>query len=149
MNKAIFGSALLCTVFLIIGTYAFPTDLIMWFASTSVVFTIFRVVMAGMLLAVLATNPPRHIYMRIAMGSMSLALTCLGLGMFFTDSLHILDVVLFMVLAAAFGLEALEFNEVELEEKVVALREQYVDEHAVPATKQFKAIASQVLASSS
>lgn len=146
MNKAIFGSALLCTVFLIVGTYAFPSDIIMWFASTSLIYTIFRVIMVGMLVAVLVTNPPRHLYMRVAMGAMAFTLGCLGIGLLFADTLHLLDVILYIVLAAAFGIEALEFNEEELEEKVTAFREQYVDAHSVPTTTQFKAITRQVLA---
>jgi hypothetical protein len=140
MNKAIFGGALACVLFLLVGTFMFPTNSIMWLAGTALPYTIFRIIAAIGLAAVLITNPPRKMHMRVAMGVVAAILTAVGVGIGASDSVHVLDMVLFILLGIAFAIEALEFNEEELEASVLELREEYARQ-AAPTAKllQFQA----------
>ena len=114
MDKAIFGGSLASVVFLLIGTYFFPGSPTMWLAGTSLTYTIFRLVMTGMLLIVLLTNPPRKMYVRVAMGAMAVALSGWGVGLMLQDSYKLLDIILFVELGIAFALDALETTEAEV-----------------------------------
>lgn len=125
MNKAIFSCSLVCVLFLIVGTYAFPNNPIMWLAGTTLPYVIFRVIIAIALIAVLVTNPPRKLYMRWLMGLIAIALASTGVAIGASDSVQILDMVLFLELGVAFGIEALEFNEDELQSAVLSFREKY------------------------
>jgi hypothetical protein len=108
MDKAIFGGSLACVLFLIAGTFLFPTSPIMWLAGTSVAYTIFRVIMAGMLLIVLFTTPPRKLFVLLAMGVMAMVLAGWGIELMLQGSYKLLDMIMFVELGIAFGLAALE-----------------------------------------
>lgn len=130
MKQTVFFGSLLSVIFLLLGTYVFPTDIIMWFASTSWIFTVLRLLMAVVLILVLCTTPPRELYMRLAMGAAALISLGAGVGIAMSDSLHVLDIILFIQLGIVLGLEALEFNEDELAEKTRTLQKQYAVGHA-------------------
>lgn len=130
MNKAIFAGALACVLFLLAGTYFFPDNAILWLAGTTTPYTIFRIIIATALVAVLCTNPPRKLYMRIFMGMVGLAMVGVGIGIAASDSVQLLDMTLFILIGIAFGIEALEFNEEELNERVVQLRQTYAQRKA-------------------
>lgn len=125
MNRLIFGSSLTCVVFLLVGSYLFPDNTIMWFAGTSLGYTLFRLVMVIALVAVLITNPPRTMYMRLAMGALSLSLLFSGVVLLYSDVVHVLDMLLFVLLGVTFAIEALEFNEDELTDRATAIHEQH------------------------
>lgn len=133
MNKAIFGGALACVLFLLAGSYFFPDNSILWLAGTSTPYIVFRAVVAVMLFAVLVTNPPRKLYMRLLMGVIALTLVGAGVTIAVSDSVQLLDMTLFILLGIAFGIEALEFNEDELNERVLKLRETYAQQAALSA----------------
>jgi hypothetical protein len=147
MNKAIFSCSLVCVLFLLVGTYAFPSNPIMWLAGTSMTYVIFRVITAVALVAVLLTNPPRQWYMRMFMGLVAVALATAGITIGVSDSVQILDMVLFLELAVAFGIEALEFNEEELQADILSLREKYVQEIA-PSSQLVRLQAERTVAAS-
>jgi amino acid transporter len=128
MNRLVFSGSLACVIFLLVATYAFPTNSILWLAGTTTGYTIFRFAMAGMLLAVLFTAPPRRMYMRVLMGSLGLILVGCGVWLSLGDSMHLLDIVLFLELGIAFGIEALEFTEDELQSKIGVLQQQYAQQ---------------------
>lgn len=111
MDKAIFGGSLASVVFLLTGTYVFPHSPIMWLAGTSLTYTIFRLIMTGMLLVVLLSNPPRKMFVRIAMGIIAVVLTGWGVDLMWQGSYKLLDMILFVELGIAFGLAALEVTE--------------------------------------
>jgi hypothetical protein len=134
MNKAIFSCSLACVLFLLVGTYAFPTNPVMWLAGTTLTYTIFRIITAVALVAVLFTNPPRKWYMRTFMGIVAVALASAGIAIGAADSVQVLDMVLFLELAVAFGIEALEFNEDELQSDILSLREKYARNAASAST---------------
>ncbi len=134
MKRLFFAGALVSVLFLLIGTYLFPADVVMWFASTAPSFTLVRTSMALILLVVLFTTPPRSLRVRLLMGFASVAFTGAGLAVSLSDSLHILDIILFFQLGIALGIEALELNEDELSDEVLALREQYARQQAAEAT---------------
>lgn len=113
MDRAIFGGSLASVVFLLAGTYLFPSSPVMWLAGTTIAYTIFRLIMAEMLLLVLFTKPPRKWYIRAAMGVMSVALVLWGVALMVQGSYKLLDMVLFIELGLAFGLAALEVTETE------------------------------------
>lgn len=122
MNRTIFAGSLASIIILLIGTFAFPASMLMWLASISLPYTIFRVIMVGALVGVLLTNPPRRRDVRAGMGALSLILISCGLALALGNSVHLLDILLFMELGFAFGLEALEFNEEELDERIMRLQ---------------------------
>lgn len=123
MNKTIFGGSLASVIFLIIGSFIFPSSPIMWLTNASVAYTIVRFLMAALLITVLVTNPPRRLSVRLSMGGMALALIGWGIVLSVTNSMHLLDIVLFLEVGFAFGLEALELNEEEIDERTERLRE--------------------------
>lgn len=125
MNRAIFGGSLVCVLFLLVGTFAFPSSMVMDLASTSVLITIFRIVMAVVLVGVLVTSPPRKLLGRLVMGGMAVALLALGFALSLGNSMHMLDVILFWELGCALGLEALEFNDDELAARTKQLHKSY------------------------
>ena len=122
MNKLLFGGALACTIFLIAGTYFFPDDITMSLASTSGWYTAARVGIAVLLVAVIVSAPPRSLALRLAMAGVAAGLGAWGILLTVGETMHLLDVVLFLTLASAFGLESLELNEEELYERVWQLQ---------------------------
>ena len=124
MNKLIFGGSLAGALFLIAGTFIFPTSSIMWLASTSLAYTVFRFMLAGLLLAVLFTSPPRKLILRALMGGMGVLLVALGTGLIIGDSTHILDIILFLEAGIAFGIEALELDESEYQDRIQRMYEE-------------------------
>jgi hypothetical protein len=147
MNKAIFGGALVCVLFLLAGTYFFPSSTIMWLAGTSTTYVVFRILAAIALVAVLVTNPPRKLAMRLFMGAVAIALASVGVSIALADSVRLLDMTLFILLGIAFAIEALEFNEDELQTDVINLREVYVRQTA-PSAVQIRYQAEQAVAQS-
>jgi hypothetical protein len=131
MNRLIFGGSLASALFLIIGTYVFPSSDMMWLASTSLAYTVVRCAMVAVLLVVLFTDPPRKIAVRLLMGAAAATLVGWGSALIASDSMHVLDVVLFLEVGFAFGLEALELNEEEVEERIDYLQHP----EAAPAVK--------------
>lgn len=123
MDKTIFGGSLACVLFLIAGTFLFPTSPIMWLAGTSVAYTIFRVIMAGMLLTVLFTTPPRKLFVRLTMGILSMVLVGWGLELMFQGSYKLLDMILFVELGIAFGLAALEVTDEHLSDALASTKQ--------------------------
>lgn len=122
MNRFIFGGALASVVFLIVGTYVFPTSMIMWFASLSIPYTVFRFLMVGLLLAVLFTEPPRRAAVRALMGGLAVLLVAWGVALSVGDSMHMLDIIIFFQLAFVFGIEALELSEEEVDAQIVRIQ---------------------------
>jgi len=128
MNRTIFGGSLASVIFLIAGTYLFSNSPIMWLASTSLGYTIFRCLVAVALVVVLVTNPPRRLIVRALMGTLAAVMAGWGIALILGDSMHLLDIILFLELGFAFGLEALELNEEEIDERIEQLHhpEEYV-----------------------
>ena len=118
MDKAIYGGSFASVVFLLAGTYLFSGSPIMWLAGTSLAYTIFRIIMAVMLLTVLVTTPPRKLYVRIAMGILAVVLVGWGIGLLMQGSYKILDMILFVELGLAFGLGALEITDEDVTKMV-------------------------------
>jgi hypothetical protein len=79
MKRLLFTGSLLCIIFLLIGTFAFPDSMIMELASMSLATTIFRGIMAAVIITVLFTLPPRRMFVRLAMGSAAVSLLVSGL----------------------------------------------------------------------
>jgi len=129
MNRFIFGSSLLCLLFLLVGTFFFPSSIVMWTAHLELPYTIFRICMVVLLVAVLATTPPRQLYMRILMALAGITLLSIGTITAFTDGMYLLDIAMSFMLGTAFLIEALEYNEDELNERALSLQEQYRKMH--------------------
>jgi hypothetical protein len=128
MGKLIFSGSLFSVIFLMVGTYLFPNQPVMWLAGTSLFYTVLRAMMAVTLLAVLFTEPPRKLYIRLIMGLLGAALVGIGLAMSMSETMHILDVLLFLEVGVAFGIEALEFTDEELAENEERWHERYLDQ---------------------
>lgn len=137
MKKGVFIGSLLSTIFLVIGTYAFPTDPLMWLAGISVGYTILRAILVLALLAVLFTEPPRRLYMRIIMGSAALMLIGTAVVLSSGNSMHILDIILFMEVGIALAIEALELNAEELQAQANKLQAQYTAMHVRDSAEYF------------
>jgi hypothetical protein len=125
MKRLLFTGSLLCIIFLLIGTFAFPDSMIMELASMSLATTIFRGIMAAVIITVLFTLPPRRMFVRLAMGSAAVSLLVSGLILCFSNSMHLLDVLLFLELGCSLGIEALELNDDEIVRDTERLQELY------------------------
>lgn len=136
MNRFIFGCSLVCVTFLLATPYLFPENSILWLASTSVDYAIFRASMILVLLTIMFSSPPRHFYTRVALGTLAVGLVGYGLSLSLSDSMHLLDITLFFALGFSFGIEALELNEAELEQKVIDIRQEYTERLAASAQRQ-------------
>ena len=127
MNRFIFGSSLACLLFLLTGTFFFPSNTIMWTVHLALPYTIFRICMVVLLIAVLLTTPPRKLYMRVLMASVGVFLIGTGIATSMGDGMYLLDIVMAYMLGIAFLIEALEYNEDELHERVLLLQKRYKD----------------------
>jgi hypothetical protein len=127
MSKFLYFCSLLATLFLLAGSYLFPNDVIMWFASTVETENIVRGLVACLLVLLMFTLPPRRWYFRVALGLVAVGLGAwTGYG-FQAGSLEVLDLLLYAQLSVVFCLAALELNYEQDMQPVVS-------RHYVPAS---------------
>jgi len=114
MKQLLFIGSLICVAFLIAGSVWFPNSILMELAGNSLALNIFRGLTIVLLFAVLVTEPPRSVMLRLFMGLSAAGFIFTSLSILFSDSMHFLDILLYAALGCALGIEALEFDESEL-----------------------------------
>jgi hypothetical protein len=82
----------------------------MWLASTSLIMNLARVAMIGLMLGLVFTNPPRQRQFRRLLSVAALVFLAAALGRAYSGSMQLIDALLFLEAAVAFGLAAVEGN---------------------------------------
>ena len=113
MDKAVYAGGALIALALIAGSIFIPTSFVMVLASTSLIANIARVIVIGLMIALIVTNPPRSEAFRAVLGVASLSFGYWALMHTLSGTIQLADSVLYLVAAIAFAIEALEVNVVE------------------------------------
>ena len=100
------GVAILFTVGLVN-----PNSPVMWLADTSVSFAIIRFVMMIALAALLATNPPRNLMLRYAVGVVAGLLAVWTLNSTYYNEMKVLDSMSILLFSISAGITVLEVEE--------------------------------------
>lgn len=107
-HKSLIGATLLFIATLMAGTVLYPDSFLASFAATDSATMVVRSVIAGLLITLLVTNPPRSLALRTTIGAGSAVLTVLTTQLLFSYQLAPLDALLFIEVAIISGIEALE-----------------------------------------
>ncbi len=113
MDKAVYGGGALIALALIAGSVFIPTSFVMVLASTSLVANIARVIVIGLMIALIVTNPPRSQAFRAVLAAASFGFGYYALMHTLSGTIQLADSVLYLQAAVAFAIEALEVNVVE------------------------------------
>lgn len=108
MGKLVLFLSFVAIALLFVVSLVDPTNPIVWLASTSVNFAILRVVMMLGLLALLSTNPPRNIYLRMIVGLFAVGLTGWSLGATYQNDMKFLDTMTLLLFSTSAGIVVLE-----------------------------------------
>lgn len=95
------------SILLIFG-FVNPDSPVMWLASTSIEFTILRLVLIAILFAMFVTNPPRNVIFRAVVGATCMVLAGWALFATYENSMKILDTMMILESTIICGLMVLE-----------------------------------------
>lgn len=115
MGKFILLLSLLGTTILFSFGLVAPESPVMWLSSTSLGFALLRFLMMVVLASLLATHPPRNIYMRMFVGSFALALGGWAILGFYNYSVLPMDLLSMLQFSISTGLIVLESEKIRLE----------------------------------
>ncbi len=110
MNRFLYFCSILFLLFFVAGSYLFPSDMMMWFASTADIDNAIRSALVVVLLLLMVVPPPRSILFRVLLGAVSVALVGWTVSTFYADQLRVLDALAYTLLSVVFGLAALEIT---------------------------------------
>lgn len=110
MNRFLYFCSIVFLLFFVAGSYLFPSDMIMWFASTADIDNGIRGGLVLVLFLLMLIPPPRSITFRILLGAVSVALAGWTVSTFYADQLRVLDALAYTLLSVVFGLAALEIT---------------------------------------
>lgn len=108
MGKTILLFSFVGIAFLCIGGALFPNSPAMWMASTSLNFAYLRLGMMAVLIALLITNPPRNIILRIFVGIFAAGLAGWSLYATYNNEMKFLDSLSLLQVSVSTGLAVLE-----------------------------------------
>ena len=110
MGKLLIFLSLVSLVFLEVGSYLFPSDPVMWLATSSHAFEALRLMIMPILVTLLVTNPPRHMTLRYFVGSVSVVLLAAVAVLTYGNVMNMLDSLAFAAAGVAMGIVSLEIN---------------------------------------
>jgi hypothetical protein len=110
MGKLLIFLSLLSLIFLEVGSYLFPTDPVMWLATSSHAYESIRLLIMPLLVVLLVTNPPRHLMLRRFVGAVSVVLLLAVAALTYNNIMNMLDTLAFAAAGIAMGIVALEIN---------------------------------------
>lgn len=110
MNRFLYFCSIIVLLFFVAGSYLFPNDMLMWFASTADADNLVRVSLAFVLVLLMVVPPPRSIVFRILLGLVAVCLVGWTASTFYSDQLRVLDALAYALLSVVFGLAALEIT---------------------------------------
>lgn len=131
-SKLLIGLTLVLVSILFIGGVFYPRSFLMAFAGTSSAYMVLRVVIMGLLIGLLVTNPPRSRLFRTMLATWAIALAVLAGQLLLSYQLFLLDAVLFIEIAIIFGTEALEHSSAATTKKIPV--------RAIPARERIKVV---------
>jgi hypothetical protein len=94
-------------ILLIVGLID-PNNSVVWLASTAPAFSLVRIAMMAVLLALLVTNPPRSIILRIVIGLFSIGLISWALRSTYDYHMKLLDTFSLLEVGLSAGISVLE-----------------------------------------
>jgi hypothetical protein len=103
---SLIGIAILFTVGLIN-----PDSPVMWLANTDMNFAVIRFIMMIALAALLATNPPRNIVLRYAVGLVAGVLAMWTLNQTYSNEMKLLDSMSILLFSISAGITVLEVED--------------------------------------
>jgi sorbitol-specific phosphotransferase system component IIC len=110
MGRLLILLSLITLVFLQIGSYLFPSDPVMWLASSTGGYELTRLLLIPVLGVLLLTNPPRHMTLRYLVGFVSMGLLGAVAVLTYNNSMTLLDTLAFGLAGITMGVVALEIN---------------------------------------
>jgi len=110
MGKLLVFLSLVSLVFLEVGSYLFPSDPVMWLATSSHAFETLRLLIMPILVTLLITNPPRHLTLRYFVGGVSAVLLVAVTLLTYSNVMNMLDSLAFAAAGIAMGIVSLEIN---------------------------------------
>jgi hypothetical protein len=108
MDKLLYSGSIAIAVVLIAGSILIPNDSLMWLASTSTLMNVVRVVVIGLMLALIFTDPPRSKQLRTVLAVAAGAFAGWAIARAFSGTVQVVDALLFLQAAVSFGLAAIE-----------------------------------------
>lgn len=127
MSKLILLLSLLGTVIVFAFGLTDPSSPVMWLASTSISSAWLRLVIMLALAALLATHPPRNIYLRFIIGLLAASLAGWALWSTYENQMKFLDTLVVLQFSVCAGLTVLESKYLMAlpseEERLAAARE--------------------------
>lgn len=114
MSKVILMMSFIALSILLSFGLLSPTSPVMWLASTSMNFTLVRIGLLVMLMALLTTNPPRHSVLRVSVGILSIGLASWSLVSVFNNHMLLLDALVILQTSVTAALVVLERNTEQL-----------------------------------
>jgi hypothetical protein len=97
-------------MFLQLGSYLFPSDPVMWLATSSHTYDALRFAIMPVLITLLATNPPRHMALRRFVGAFSIVLLSSVALLTYNNMMNMLDTMALAAAGIAMGIVALEIT---------------------------------------
>jgi hypothetical protein len=108
MDKLVYGGSIVIAVVLIAGSILIPNDSMMWLASTSTLMNVARVVVIGLMLALIFTDPPRSKRLRTLLAVAAGTFAGWAVARALSGTVQVVDALLFLQAAVSFGLAAIE-----------------------------------------
>lgn len=94
---------------------AAPNNPAMWLASTTGAFALLRLALIGVLVALIVTNPPRNVYLRIFVGIVSTTIAAWAIVATYQNAMKFLDTFALLAFSITSGLIALELEDFDEE----------------------------------
>jgi hypothetical protein len=108
MARTTYFCSFLIAFTLVIGSLYFSNNFVMSFASTSLAINVARIVLMGLMLGLMVSEPPRSSEFRSLLGIASITFVYWSLSYALRGSVAIADSLLFLHAALSFGIAALE-----------------------------------------
>ncbi len=119
MDRVLYIVSFVAAILLIVGSRLVPDSAPMWLASTDLSMNLLRGMLAGMMLGLLFTEPPRRLLFRGALGALGILLAIMATVPLLQGSIHIVDVLLFAQASVCFLLAAIEAEPLPSERRIV------------------------------
>lgn len=112
MDKIVVFFSMMNLAALEIGSLFSPNAPLMWLAGTSLPYDVIRLIIIGLLAALLLTNPPRNFYLRLFVGLTAISVLSAVIVMTFGQDgmMPVLDSLTLAAASVAMGLMSLEIS---------------------------------------
>lgn len=119
MGKSVILLSFIGIAILLVGSLLFPNSSAFWLANTSPGFAVIRFMLLVALGLLLATNPPRNIYLRLGIGAFAGAAGLWAIVATYTNAMQLLDTLSVLAASISSGIAVLEYIPDEDEESTV------------------------------